>query len=140
LKEARVIPDLIYNVEQWEAMLIKCSKMAGVHGKAGDLTQWSRRSTSRDFRIDVNALIKKQAKLKPVGADDTLGATGKRKRKKEPAVHTSSQCKGDSQSAESGEEEGSVSRDWLSAGTGDEDDDKSEGSDSSEKSSRKKQK
>ena len=45
-KEARIIPNLIYCVEQCEQHTIKLTKNSNM-----DLTRWMRHSTARDFRI-----------------------------------------------------------------------------------------
>ena len=55
-KQAKLIPDLIYAIEQFETSLIQISKKT-----KGDvnLTMFVRRSTTRDFRIDASVLSKR---------------------------------------------------------------------------------
>lgn len=51
LRESKLIPTLIYGVEQYERFVIQLSKKSKVH-----LTQFMRRSTARDFRIQIQRL------------------------------------------------------------------------------------
>ncbi|KAF8936189.1 hypothetical protein BGZ58_004476 [Dissophora ornata] len=51
LRESKLIPTLIYGVEQYERFVIQLSKKAKVN-----LTQFMRRSTARDFRIQIQRL------------------------------------------------------------------------------------
>ncbi|KAF9108452.1 hypothetical protein BGX27_008339 [Mortierella sp. AM989] len=51
LRESKLIPTLIYGVEQYERYVIQLSKKARVN-----LTQFMRRSTARDFRIQIQRL------------------------------------------------------------------------------------
>ncbi|KAF9422171.1 hypothetical protein BGZ94_008642 [Podila epigama] len=51
LRESKLIPDLIFVVEQYERYVIQLSKKSKVH-----LTQYLRRSTARDFRIQIQRL------------------------------------------------------------------------------------
>ncbi|KAF9917506.1 hypothetical protein BX616_000765 [Lobosporangium transversale] len=51
LRESKLIPTLIYAVEQYERYVIQLSKKAKVN-----LTQFMRRSTARDFRIQIQRL------------------------------------------------------------------------------------
>ncbi|KAF9354159.1 hypothetical protein BGX26_008025 [Mortierella sp. AD094] len=51
LRESKLIPTLIYGVEQYERYVIQLSKKAKVN-----LTQFMRRSTARDFRIQIQRL------------------------------------------------------------------------------------
>lgn len=51
IRESKLIPNLIYVVEQYEGNLIKLSKKSKVN-----LTQNMKRSTARDFRIVVEML------------------------------------------------------------------------------------
>ena len=55
-KQAKLIPDLIYSIEQFEATLVQISKKT--KGNV-NLTMYVRRSTARDFRIDTNVLSRK---------------------------------------------------------------------------------
>lgn len=55
-KQAKLIPDLIYAIEQLETTLIQISKKT--KGNV-NLTMYVRRSTTRDFRIDTSVLSKK---------------------------------------------------------------------------------
>lgn len=51
LRESKLIPTLIYGVEQYERFVIQLSKKSKVN-----LTQFMRRSTARDFRIQIQRL------------------------------------------------------------------------------------
>ncbi|KAG0017878.1 hypothetical protein BGZ82_000628 [Podila clonocystis] len=51
LRESKLIPDLIYMVEQYERYVIHLSKKSKVN-----LTQYLRRSTARDFKIQIQRL------------------------------------------------------------------------------------
>ncbi|KAG0242738.1 FANCI solenoid 4-domain-containing protein [Mortierella sp. GBAus27b] len=51
VRESKLIPSLIYTVEQYERFVIQLSKKAKVN-----LTQFMRRSTARDFRIQIQRL------------------------------------------------------------------------------------
>ncbi|KAF9987587.1 hypothetical protein BGZ75_000366 [Mortierella antarctica] len=51
LRESKLIPTLIFGVEQYERYVIQLSKKAKVN-----LTQFMRRSTARDFRIQIQRL------------------------------------------------------------------------------------
>jgi hypothetical protein len=51
VRESKLIPSLIYTVEQYERYVIQLSKKAKVN-----LTQFMRRSTARDFRIQIQRL------------------------------------------------------------------------------------
>ncbi|KAG0326016.1 hypothetical protein BG000_001552 [Podila horticola] len=51
LRESKLIPDLIYMVEQYERYVIQLSKKSKVN-----LTQYLRRSTARDFKIQIQRL------------------------------------------------------------------------------------
>ncbi|KAG0002734.1 hypothetical protein BGZ65_002376 [Modicella reniformis] len=51
VRESKLIPSLIYVVEQYERFVIQLSKKAKVN-----LTQFMRRSTARDFRIQIQRL------------------------------------------------------------------------------------
>ncbi|KAG0380276.1 hypothetical protein BGX24_009287 [Mortierella sp. AD032] len=51
LRESKLIPMLIYGVEQYERYVIQLSKKSKVN-----LTQFMRRSTARDFRIQIQRL------------------------------------------------------------------------------------
>ncbi|KAF9913165.1 hypothetical protein EC991_003625 [Linnemannia zychae] len=51
LRESKLIPTLIYGVEQYERYVIQLSKKSKVN-----LTQFMRRSTARDFRIQIQRL------------------------------------------------------------------------------------
>ncbi|KAF9387950.1 hypothetical protein BGX21_000433 [Mortierella sp. AD011] len=51
MRESKLIPTLIYGVEQYERYVIQLGKKAKVN-----LTQFMRRSTSRDFRIQIQRL------------------------------------------------------------------------------------
>ncbi|KAF8949079.1 hypothetical protein BGZ47_011307 [Haplosporangium gracile] len=51
LRESKLIPTLIFGVEQYERFVIQLSKKSKVH-----LTQFMRRSTARDFRIQIQRL------------------------------------------------------------------------------------
>ncbi|KAF9376152.1 hypothetical protein CPC16_000331 [Podila verticillata] len=51
LRESKLIPDLIYMVEQYERFVIQLSKKSKVN-----LTQYLRRSTARDFKIQIQRL------------------------------------------------------------------------------------
>ncbi|KAF9096291.1 hypothetical protein BGX29_008636 [Mortierella sp. GBA35] len=51
LRESKLIPTLIYGVEQYERFVIQLSKKSKV-----DLIQFMRRSTARDFRIQIQRL------------------------------------------------------------------------------------
>ncbi|KAF9433039.1 hypothetical protein BGZ76_009963 [Entomortierella beljakovae] len=51
LRESKLIPTLIYGVEQYERYVIQLGKKAKVN-----LTQFMRRSTARDFRIQIQRL------------------------------------------------------------------------------------
>lgn len=55
-KQAKLIPDLIYSIEQFEATLVQISKKT--KGNV-NLTMYVRRSTARDFRIDATVLSRK---------------------------------------------------------------------------------
>lgn len=72
-KQAKLIPDLIYSIEQLEATLVQTSKKT--KGNV-NLTMYVRRSTSRDFRIDTNVLSKK---IEAKESDDTESETKRRK-------------------------------------------------------------
>ena len=53
MKQGKLIPDLIYVIEQYEARLIQINKRTkGVV----NLSMYVRRSTARDFRIDSSKL------------------------------------------------------------------------------------
>lgn len=51
MRESKLVPNLIFVVEQYEGTLIKLSKKSKVN-----LMQHMKRSTSRDFRIRVDCL------------------------------------------------------------------------------------
>ena len=55
-KQAKLIPDLIYAIEQLETTFIQINKKT--KGTV-NLTMYVRRSTTRDFRIDTSVLSKK---------------------------------------------------------------------------------
>lgn len=55
-REARLVPALIFRVEQFEGMLVRLSKKLKV-----DLTSQMRRSTARDFRIVLNKIVEVRA-------------------------------------------------------------------------------
>lgn len=50
-RESRMIPQLIYTVEQYERHLIQLSRKTKV-----DFMQYMKRSTSRDFKIEISML------------------------------------------------------------------------------------
>lgn len=50
-RESRMIPQLIYSVEQYERHLIQLSRKSRV-----DFMQYMKRSTSRDFKIEISLL------------------------------------------------------------------------------------
>lgn len=56
LRESRMIPNLIFAVEQYERHLIQLSRKSKV-----DLMQYMKRSTSRDFKIQMNLIIEAEA-------------------------------------------------------------------------------
>ena len=66
LKDSRLIPNLIYSIEQFERYLIQLSKKCKV-----DLMADMRRSTSRDFRINAASL---EAALHEAARDDEENA------------------------------------------------------------------
>jgi hypothetical protein len=51
-KEARIIPNLVFQVERLEGLLIKAAKAT-----KQDFLRHLRRGTSRDFRIDIGKLM-----------------------------------------------------------------------------------
>lgn len=55
-KQAKLVPDLIYTIEQYEATLIQVNKKTK---GAVNLTMYIKRSTARDFRIDGEKLSRK---------------------------------------------------------------------------------
>ena len=55
-KQAKLIPEVIYAIEQYEAGLVQVNKKT--KGNV-NLTMYVRRSTARDFRIDMEKLNKK---------------------------------------------------------------------------------
>lgn len=55
-RESRMIPNLIFSVEQFERYLIQLSRKSKV-----DLMQYMKRSTSRDFKIQMNLIIEAEA-------------------------------------------------------------------------------
>lgn len=54
-RESKIIPALIYAVEQFERYLIQLSRKSKV-----DFMQYMKRSTSRDFRIKYNLIQQQQ--------------------------------------------------------------------------------
>ena len=55
-KQAKLVPELIYTIEQYEATLIQVNKKT--KGNV-NLTMFIKRSTARDFRIDGEKLSRK---------------------------------------------------------------------------------
>lgn len=55
-KQAKLIPEVIFAIEQYEATLVQVNKKT--KGNV-NLTMYVRRSTARDFRIDMEKLNRK---------------------------------------------------------------------------------
>lgn len=73
-RESRMIPNLIFAVEQFERHLIQLSRKSRV-----DFMQYMKRSTSRDFKIQMSLINQESSdeeedeKLKRVTRDDSEG-------------------------------------------------------------------
>ena len=76
-KQAKLIPELIFSIEQYETSLIQINKKT--KGNV-NLTMYIRRSTARDFRIDTTVLSKK---MEVAEDDPDLGSQPKRRKKKQ---------------------------------------------------------
>ena len=74
-KQAKLIPELIYAIEQFETSLIQISKKT--KGNV-NLTMFVRRSTTRDFRIDASVLSKR-IENRDVGGGEEEGEGEKEK-------------------------------------------------------------
>jgi len=59
-REARLVPGVIFRIEQFEGLLVRQSKKLKV-----DLTSQMRRSTARDFRIQLDRLPEVRARAPP---------------------------------------------------------------------------
>jgi hypothetical protein len=59
-KEARIIPNLVFQVERFEGLLIKAAKVT-----KQDFLRHLRRGTSRDFRIDIGKLMENDDRETP---------------------------------------------------------------------------
>lgn len=76
-KQAKLVPELIYSIEQYETSLIQINKKT--KGNV-NLTMYIRRSTARDFRIDTTVLSKK---MEVAEDDNVLGSEPKRRKKRQ---------------------------------------------------------
>eukprot|EP00455_Lapot_gusevi_P015226 TRINITY_DN1768_c0_g2_i1.p1 TRINITY_DN1768_c0_g2~~TRINITY_DN1768_c0_g2_i1.p1 ORF type:complete len:275 (-),score=77.31 TRINITY_DN1768_c0_g2_i1:165-989(-) len=83
VRERRLIPNLIFQLEQHEHMMIKLSKITKV-----DLSRWMKRSTARDFRINLEELSRRSGndkdkdKDKEDGSDEDETPKSKNKKRK----------------------------------------------------------
>lgn len=78
-REKFLVPNIIYQVEQFEHYVIKLSQQSKI-----DMTRWLKRSTSRDFRIDANELARLQEEAGDE-QDDKLRKKKQIKKRKETA-------------------------------------------------------
>eukprot|EP00953_Heterococcus_sp_UTEX-ZZ885_P006304 3858-Heterococcus_DN1.PRE.1 len=65
-RRAKLIPELVYQVEQCDTLLLKLARLCTANGHPVEAQQWVARSTARDFTIkqnDVNK-VQQQAKAK----------------------------------------------------------------------------
>ena len=54
MRDAKVIPEMVFNIEQYESVLLKASKICP---EIQHLTKYVRRMTARDFKLDVNKVV-----------------------------------------------------------------------------------
>jgi hypothetical protein len=80
LKEAKIVPALIFQLERFEAAVVKLSKSSG-----RDLLRFMKRATARDFKIQAEEVVNAIRKAEEHAGDD--GA--KKSRRKRPAVSAS---------------------------------------------------
>ena len=66
-KQAKLVPDVIFAIEQYEAKLIQVNKKTK---GAVNLTMFVRRSTARDFRIDSVKLRNRLTKREEDGEEE----------------------------------------------------------------------
>lgn len=76
MRETKAIPDLIFNIEQYEKYLITLSKKSKVN-----LMQYMKLSTSRDFRINAATL---EVALQDQGCSQQTSASQEEEEPQEP--------------------------------------------------------